>query len=90
MQTKQVQPEMMSCMTMTSGNRRRITILERPLSFYFLAFYGVIYQFTQMGLYCSKQLETSFHQFCEKLLHITFKGTLRRRLSYGYFSFIAS
>jgi len=26
-----------------------------------------------MGLYCSKQLETTFHQFCEKQLHITFK-----------------
>jgi len=28
---------------------------------------------TQMGLYCIKQLETTFHQFCEKPLHITFK-----------------
>jgi len=28
---------------------------------------------TQRGLYFSKQLETTFHQFCEKLLHITFK-----------------
>jgi len=28
---------------------------------------------TQTGLYCSKQLETTFHQFCEKPLHITFK-----------------
>jgi len=27
----------------------------------------------QTGLYCSKQLETTFHQFCEKPLHITFK-----------------
>jgi len=27
---------------------------------------------TQTGLYCSKQLETTFHQFCEKPLHITF------------------
>jgi len=26
-----------------------------------------------MDLYCSKQLETTFHQFCEKPLHITFK-----------------
>jgi len=25
-----------------------------------------------MGLYCSKQLETTFYQFCEKPLHITF------------------
>ena len=24
---------------------------------------------TQTGLYCSKQLETTFHQFCEKPLH---------------------
>jgi len=28
---------------------------------------------TQTGLYYSKQLETTFHQFCEKPLHITFK-----------------
>jgi len=28
---------------------------------------------TQTGLYCCKQLETTFHQFCEKPLHITFK-----------------
>jgi len=28
---------------------------------------------TQTGLYCSKQLETTFHQFCEKPLHMTFK-----------------
>jgi len=27
---------------------------------------------TQTGLYRSKQLETTFHQFCEKPLHITF------------------
>jgi len=27
---------------------------------------------TQAGLYCSKQLETTLHQFCEKPLHITF------------------
>jgi len=25
-----------------------------------------------MGLYCSKQLETTIHQFCEKPYHITF------------------
>jgi len=31
---------------------------------------------TWMGLYCSKQLETTFHQFCEKPLHITFKASL--------------
>jgi len=30
---------------------------------------------TQTGLYCSKQLETTFHQFCEKPLHITFKAS---------------
>jgi len=29
---------------------------------------------TQTGLYCSKQLETTFHQFCEKPLHITFNS----------------
>jgi len=28
---------------------------------------------TQTGLYYSKQLESTFHQFCEKPLHITFK-----------------
>jgi len=27
----------------------------------------------QTGLYCSKQLETTFHQFCDKPLHIIFK-----------------
>jgi len=42
MQTKQAHPDMMSHMTMISGNRRRITI-QRPLNFYFLAFCGVIY-----------------------------------------------
>ena len=31
---------------------------------------------TQIGLYCSEQLETTFHQFCEKLLHITFMTEL--------------
>jgi len=29
-----------------------------------------------MGLYHSKQLKTTFHQFCEKLLHFTFKVRL--------------
>jgi len=29
-----------------------------------------------MRLYCNKQLETTFHQFCEKPLHITFKATI--------------
>jgi len=33
---------------------------------------------TQTGLYCNKQLETTFHQFCEKPLHITFKLHSRR------------
>jgi len=28
-----------------------------------------------MGLYSSKQLETTFHKFCEKLLHITFNAS---------------
>jgi len=28
-----------------------------------------------MGIHCSKQPETTFHQFCEKPLHITFKET---------------
>ena len=58
-------------MTSHMTNSRRISILKRPLNFYFLAFCCVIYQ----NLYCSKQLETTFHQFCEKPLHITFKGT---------------
>jgi len=35
---------------------------------------------TQMGLYGSKQLETTFHRFCEKLLHITFKNIKIERL----------
>jgi len=29
---------------------------------------------TQTGLYCSKQLETTFNQLGKKLLHITFKS----------------
>jgi len=31
---------------------------------------------TQTCLYCSKQLETTFHQFCEKPLQITFEVKL--------------
>jgi len=31
---------------------------------------------TQTGLYCSKQLETTFHQFCEKPLHRPWKQSL--------------
>jgi len=30
---------------------------------------------TQMGLYCSKQWETTFYQFCEKALHTTFNSS---------------
>jgi len=30
-----------------------------------------------MGLYCSKQLETTFYEFCEIPLHITFKTLIR-------------
>jgi len=33
-----------------------------------------------MGLYCIKQLETTFRQFCEKPLHITFKTKLETRM----------
>jgi len=29
-----------------------------------------------MGPYCHKQLETTFHQFCEKPLHITSEALL--------------
>jgi len=59
---------MTSRMTMISGNSQK-----RPLNFYFFAFCSVIYQkyITQTGLSCSKQLETTFHQFCEKPMHIT-------------------
>jgi len=31
---------------------------------------------TQMGLYCSKQLETTFNQVGKKSLHIIFKGVI--------------
>jgi len=31
---------------------------------------------THTGLYCSKQLETTFNQVGKKSLHITFKGVL--------------
>ena len=32
---------------------------------------------TQTGLYCSKQLETTFNQVGKKSLHIIFKGDLK-------------
>jgi len=77
-QTKQEHPDMTSRMTMICGNSWRITIglLKRPVNFYFLVFCSIIYQnlLHRWGLYCSKQLETTFHQFCEKQLHITFKA----------------
>jgi len=34
---------------------------------------------TQTGLYCSKQLETTFNRFGKKSLHITFNGPSARR-----------
>jgi len=54
---------------------RRIAIQKRSLNFFFLAFCGVIYQNllhrrVYIAVSSSKLL---FRQFCEKLLHITFK-----------------
>ena len=49
---------------------------------------------TQMGLYCSKQLETTFNQFGKKSLHITFKTSskisqqyINAKAFYDYFQF---
>jgi len=48
---------------------RRIVILKRSLNF-FLAFCGVIYQnlLHRRGLYCSKQLETTFSSILWKIV----------------------
>ena len=48
---------------MISENSRRLTILKCNLSKFS----------TQMGLHYINWLETTFHQFSEKPLHITFK-----------------
>jgi len=71
-------------MTTVSGNSRRIglAILKRPLNFCY--FFSILWRslskfITQTDLYSTKQqLETTFHQFCEKSLHITF-NTIRQR-----------
>jgi len=48
---------------------------KMPLNVYFLAFCSVIYQnLLHRRVYIVVILETTFHQFCEKPLHITFKG----------------
>ena len=63
-----------------------LSILKRSLNFrLFLAFHSVIYQnlLHRRGLYCSKQLETTFHQFCQKPLHITFRGRVETTSSYS-------
>ena len=57
---------------------RRTAILKRSLNFFFLAFCSVIYQnllhrWVYIAVSSSKLL---FRQFCEKLLHITFKGVI--------------
>jgi len=54
---------------------RRIAILKRSLNFFFLAFCSVIdqnllHRWVYIAVSGSKVL---FRQFCEKLLHITFK-----------------
>jgi len=33
-----------------------------------LLLFSILRFIAQTGLYCSKQLETTFHQFCEKLV----------------------
>ena len=55
------------------GNKNAITITERPINVLFTILWHNLSKFViQMGLYCSKQLETTFNQFGKKSLHITF------------------
>jgi len=52
-------------------------MLKRPLNFYFfksILWHNLSKFITQTGLYCSKQLATTFQQFCGKRLHIIFKA----------------
>jgi len=68
---------MTSCMLMISGNSRRMTIQKTTKLLLFSILQCKLSKFTtQMGLYCSKQLETTFHQFYEKVLHIIFQVNL--------------
>ena len=62
-------------MTSHMMNRRRISNTKETTK---LLLFSILLRnlskfITQTGLHCSKQLETTFHQFCEKPLHITFK-----------------
>jgi len=67
MQTKHAHPDMMSCMTMISGNpKNNYTKKTTKLLLFSILQCNLLKLITQMGLYCSKQLETTFHQFCEK------------------------
>jgi len=52
------------------GNIRRITIPKRPINLYFLAFlwHNLLKFVTKTGLYCSKQLKTTFNQFGKKIV----------------------
>jgi len=68
MQTKQAHPGMTSHMPKNSYTKKTnklviFSILRHNLSKFV----------TQTGLYCSKQLETTFHQVGKKSLHIIFK-----------------
>jgi len=62
-------------MTSHMTNSRRISILKETTKLLLcsILLHNLSKFITQTGLYCSKQLETAFHQFCEKPLHITFK-----------------
>jgi len=68
MQTKQAHPDMMSRMTMISRNCRKITILQEITKLLLCSILrcNLSKFITQTGLHCSKQLENTFHQFCEK------------------------
>jgi len=61
-------------MMMISGNPKNNYTKKTTKLLLFSIFQCNLSKFiTQTGLYCSKQLETTFHQFCEKPLHITVK-----------------
>ena len=56
---------------------QRTAILKRPLNFFLLAFYGVIYpNLVHRRVYIAVSIyKLLYHQFCRKPLHITFMAT---------------
>jgi len=62
-------------MTSRMTMNRRITIQKTTkLLLYSILQHNLSKFITHMDLYYSKQLERTFHQFCEKPLHIIFKS----------------